>query len=74
MKEFGNQKSIIEKMAAMRTLTFFRIVSTKRGYAWSMIVHTRVGQFLPQLLMELFDTLYIYNVNTLNICMNEFGS
>ena len=52
------QKSIIDKMAAMSTLIFFRLVSTKRGYACSMIVHTRVGQLLPQLLLELFDTLY----------------
>ena len=51
-------KSIIDKMAAMSTLTFFRLVSTKRGYACSMIVHTRADQLLPQLLMELFDTLY----------------
>ena len=58
MKEFGSQKSIIDKMAAMSILTFFRLVSTKRGYACSMIVRTRVDQLLPQLLMELFDTLY----------------
>ena len=58
MKEFGSQKSIIDKIAAMRTLTFFRLVSTKRGYACSVIVHTRADQLLPQLLMELFDTLY----------------
>ena len=59
MKEFGTEKNIIDKMAAMRTLTFFRLVSTKRGYACSMIVHIRADQLLPQLLMELFDTLYI---------------
>ena len=52
-------KNIIDKMAAMRTLTFFWLVSTKRGYACSMIVHTRADQLLPQLLMEQFDTLYI---------------
>ena len=34
-------KNIIDKMAAMRTLTFFRLVSTKRGYACSLIVHTQ---------------------------------
>ena len=34
----------IDKMAAMRTLTFFRLVITKRGYACSMIVHTRADQ------------------------------
>ena len=50
-------KNIIDKMAAMRTLTFFKLVSTKRGYACSLIVHTRADQLLPQLLMELFDTL-----------------
>ena len=51
-------KSTIDKMAAMSTLTFFRVVSTKRGYAFSMIVHTRSDQLLPQLLMELVETLY----------------
>ena len=51
-------KNIIDKMAAMSTLTFFRLVSTKRGYACSMIVHTRADQLLPQLVMELFETLY----------------
>ena len=58
MKEFGSQESINEKVAAMSTLTFFRLVSTKRGYACSMIVHTRADHFLPQLLMELFDIFY----------------
>ena len=58
MKEFGSQKCIIDKMAAMSTLTFFRVVSTKMGYACSMTVHTRVAQLLPQLLMELVETLY----------------
>ena len=57
MKELGFQKSIIDKMAAMSTLTFFRLVSTKRGYACSMIVHTRADQLLSQLLIEHFDTL-----------------
>ena len=58
MKEFGSQESIIDKMAAMSTLTFFRVVSTKRGYACFMIVHTWADQLLPQLLMELVETLY----------------
>ena len=57
MKELGFQKSIIDKMAAMSTLTFFRFVSTKRGYACSMIVHTQADQLLSQLLIEYFDTL-----------------
>ena len=31
-------------------------------------------QLLPQLLIEQFDTLLIQcNVDSLNICMNEFG-
>ena len=59
MKEFGSQKSIIDKMAAMRTLTFFSgLFQQKRGYACSMMVHTGADELLPQLLMELFDTLY----------------
>ena len=33
-------KNFNDKMAAMSSLTFFRLVSTKRGYACSMIVHT----------------------------------
>ena len=41
-------------------------------YAW--IVPLWADQLLPQLLMEQFDTLLIvYNVDTLNICMKEFG-
>ena len=51
-------KNIIDKMAALRTLTFFRLVTTKRGFACSMIVHTQADQLIQQLLMELFDTLY----------------
>ena len=54
-------------------------------YAYAIIGHTRVNQLLPQLLMEQFDTfpiqcrhrnnwiLFLYNVDTLNICMMEFG-
>ena len=45
-------------MTAMSTLTFFRLVSTKGGYACAMIAHTRANQLLPQLLMEQFDALY----------------
>ena len=43
-------------------------------YAYAIIGHTRADQLLPQLLMEQFDTIAIYNVDTLNICMKEFGS
>ena len=42
-------------------------------YAYAIIGHTLANQLLPQLLMEQFDT-FIYNVDTLNICMKEFGS
>ena len=42
-------------------------------YANAIMGHTRADQLLPQLLMEQFDTC-LYNVNTLNICMKEFGS
>ena len=38
-----------------------------------MIVHTQADQLLPELLMEQYDTL-LDNVDTLNICMKEFGS
>ena len=40
---------------------------------YANIVHTRADQLLPQLLMEQYDT-FLYNVDTLNICMKEFGS
>ena len=42
-------------------------------YAYAILVHTWANQLLPQLLLEQFDT-FLYNVNTLNICMKEFGS
>ena len=42
-------------------------------YACAIIVHTRADQLLPQLLMEHL-ILCLYNVDTLNICMKEFGS
>ena len=35
-------------------------------------MHRWADQLLPQLLMEQFDTC-LYNVDTLNICMKEFG-
>ena len=38
-----------------------------------LIGHILADQLLPQLLMEQFDTL-LYNLDTLNICMKEFGS
>ena len=42
-------------------------------YAYAIIGHTRANQLLPQLLMEQFDT-FLYNVDTLNICMKELSS
>ena len=42
-------------------------------YAYAIIVHTRADQLLPQLMMENL-ILFLYNVDTLNICMKEFGS
>ena len=41
-------------------------------YVYAIIVHTRADQLLPQLLMEHL-ILFLYNVDTLNICMKEFG-
>ena len=43
-------------------------------YAYAIIGHTRANQLLPQLLMEQFLILFLYNVDTLNICMKEFSS
>ena len=40
-------------------------------YAYAIIVHTRADQLLPQLLIEQL-ILFLYNVDTLNICMKEF--
>ena len=45
----------------------------KGFYAYAIIGHTRADELLPQLLMDQFDTLPI-QVDTLNICMKEFGS
>ena len=42
-------------------------------YPYPIIGHTRADQHLPQLLMEHFLP-FLYNVDTLNICMKEFGS
>ena len=42
-------------------------------YAYAVIGHTWADQLLPQLLMEQL-ILFLYNVDTLNICMKEFGS
>ena len=50
-------------------MTFYKMV-----YAYAIIVHTWADQLLPQRLMELFDTLPRYNVDTLKICMKEFFS
>ena len=41
--------------------------------AYAIIGHIRANQLLPQLSMEQFDT-FLYNVDTLNICMKEFSS
>ena len=38
------------------------------------MVPSWADQLLLQLLMKQFDTLPIYNIDTLNICMKEFGS
>ena len=38
-------------------------------YAYAIIGHTRADQLLPQNLI-----LCLYNEDTLNICMKEFGS
>ena len=42
-------------------------------YAYAIIGHTWANQLLPQLLMEHL-ILCLYNVDTLNIFMKEFGS
>ena len=42
-------------------------------YAYAIIGHTQADQLLPQLWMEQL-ILFLYNVDTLNICMKEFGS
>ena len=39
----------------------------------AIIGHTQAKQLLPKLLMEQFDT-NLYNEDTLNICIKEFGS
>ena len=51
-------------MTAMRTYN--------RAFVYALMVPSWADQLLPQILMEQFDTL-LYNVDTLNICMREFG-
>ena len=53
-----SQKSISDKMAAMRPLTFFQTCFNKKGLCLFYDRTIRADQLLPQLLMELFDTLY----------------
>ena len=43
-----------------------------RVLSLSYYSQSQADQLLPQLFMEQFDTLR-YNVDTLNICMKEFG-
>ena len=51
-------------------------------FVYALMVPSWADQHLPKLLMEQFDTLpiqcrhieYLYNVDTLNIYMNEFDS
>ena len=42
-------------------------------YAYAIIVHTRADRNLQQLLMEHNLIICLYNVDTLNLCMVEFG-
>ena len=42
-------------------------------YDFAIIGQTRADQLLPQLLMENLIG-FLYNVDTLNICMKEFSS
>ena len=42
-------------------------------FVYAEMVPSWADQILPQLLMEQFDTC-LHNVDTLNICMKEFGS
>ena len=44
-----------------------------KAFVYALMVPSWADQLLPQLLMEQFDTPS-YNVDTLNICMKEFGS
>ena len=71
MKEFGWQKNISDKMAAMRTLTFFQACFNKKGLCLFYDSAYRGDQLISQLLIEHFDTLStqcihidIYRTNT----------
>ena len=43
------------------------------AFVYALMVPSWADQLLPQRLMEEFDTLPLY-IDTLNICMKEFGS
>ena len=42
-------------------------------YAYAILGHNQADQLLPQLLMNNL-ILFLCNLDTLNICMKEFGS
>ena len=55
MKLFGSQKSIVDKLTAMRTRYLFRLVFNS-GHACAVIVHTWADEHSTHILMEFFDT------------------
>ena len=70
MKDFDIEKIFFYKMTAVRTYTIF----PNRAFVYALIGRSTswADQLLPQLSMNNL-LLCLYNVDTLNICMKEFG-
>ena len=45
IKEFGSQKSISDKMAAMRTLTFFQACFNKKGLCSMIVLYGPINSY-----------------------------
>ena len=66
MKEFGS-KFFFDKMTAMRT------IFPNMAFVYAQMVPSWADQLLLQHLIQQFDIHCLYNVDTLNKYMKEFG-
>ena len=66
MKEFGSNL-LFDKMTALRT------IFPNMAFVYAQMVPSWAYQLLLQLLIQQFDINCLYNVDTLNKYMKEFG-
>ena len=69
MKEFGSEKIIFDKMTAVKTWTFFALIRCL--YMHRRCLYGPINSYHSFLWSNLI--LCLYNVDTFNICMKEFG-